>query len=117
MHEKTEFRTRDRWLLFGFALGPMAVLTHLTVSYALVPESCAQNSKTLLHASTAIFFVLTLVATYIGTHYYRAFANAEGELWKERTRWLSLVVIVLSVFSAIVIIAMELSNLILRSCD
>ncbi len=117
MDEKTEFHARDRWLIFAFALGPMAVLTHLTVSYALVPESCAQDSKTMLHVSTAVFFVLALIAMLIGGHYHRAFMDAEGVLWKERTRWLAIVVMVLSVFSAVVILAMEMSNVILRSCD
>jgi hypothetical protein len=115
--QKTEFHARDRWLMFAFALGPMAALTHLTVSYALVPSACAQGSKTMLHVSTAIFFALALAGALIGWYYHRAFADTEGVLWKERTRWLSLVVLVLSVFSAIVILAMELANVILRSCD
>jgi hypothetical protein len=38
-------------------------------------------------------------------------------LWKERTRWLAMVVIVLSLFAALSIIAMEIPNVILRSCD
>jgi len=114
---KTDFHARDRWLMFAFALGPMAALTHLTVSYALVPSACAQDSKAMLHASTVVFFALALIGAAIGWHYHREFADAEGTLWKERTRWLSLVVLVLSIFSAVVILAMELANVILRSCD
>ncbi|MFL6248897.1 MAG: hypothetical protein ACJ74H_22940 [Thermoanaerobaculia bacterium] len=117
MNDKVEFHARDRWLTFAFLLGPMAALTHLTVSYALVPESCARDSKTILHISSAAFFALTLIGTFIGWHYHRAFADADDVLWKERTRWLSLSAMILSIFSAMVIVAMELANLILWSCD
>jgi H+/Cl- antiporter ClcA len=117
MDDKSEFHTRDRLLMFAFALGPMSALTHLTVSYALVPESCAQGSKTMLHVSAAVFVALAVIGAFIGWHYHRVFADVEGVLWKERTRWVSKVVMVLSIFSAVVILAMELANVILRSCD
>ncbi len=114
---KTEFRPRDRWLMFAFALAPMSALTHLTVSYMLVPEACARSSKAILHASTAVFLVLALIAMSIGWYYRRAFQDAAGVLWQERTQWVANVVMVLSIFSAVVILAMELANLILWSCD
>ena len=114
---KREFHTRDRWLTFAFALGPMAALTHLVVAYALVPSACAQGSKTMLHASAATFFLVALLGAFIGWRYHGAFANDEGMLWKERTRWVAFVVMILSLFSAMLIVAMELPNVILRSCD
>jgi hypothetical protein len=118
MSEKTtEFHARDRWLMFGFALGPMAALTHLVVAYSLVPSACAQGSKTMLHASAAAFFVVALLGAFIGWRYHGSFAETEGVLWKERTRWLAYVVMILSLFSALLIVAMELPNVILRSCD
>ncbi|MEA2465272.1 MAG: hypothetical protein QOJ98_3019 [Acidobacteriota bacterium] len=115
--QKTEFRSRDRWLMFAFILGPMSVLTHLNVSYALVPTSCAQGDKTLLHVSTAVFLLLAAAAALIGWRIYGRFANGEAELWRERTRWFSMFVIALSISSMVVILAMEIPNLILRSCD
>jgi hypothetical protein len=115
--DKTEFHARDRWLMFAFALGPMSALTHLTVSYMLVAESCARDSKAMLHITTVAFFALALIAMSIGWRYYRAFQHADGVLWQERTRWLSTVVMVLSIFSAVLILAMELANVILWSCD
>lgn len=114
---KTEFRTRDRWLMFAFALGPLAALSHLGVAYSLVPSSCAQQSKSMLHISAASFFLLTLVAALIGWRYHAAFAETDDVLWKERTRWLAMVVTVLALTSALLIVAMEIPNLILRSCD
>jgi hypothetical protein len=114
---KTEFHARDRWLIMAFCLGPMAVLTHLNVSYALVAESCARGSKTMLHLSAAVFLIVALCGAAIGWPLYRRFAGAEGVLWQERTRWVSLVATVLSLASAIVILAMEIPNVLLRSCD
>jgi hypothetical protein len=114
---KTEFHTRDRWLLFAFALGPLAAIAHLTVGYALVPSSCAQGSKAMLHVSAASFFVLTLIGASIGWRYHNIFAEPGGVLWKERTCWLAMVVTILSLSSAVLILAMEIPNLILRSCD
>jgi hypothetical protein len=115
--DKTDFRARDRWLILAFCLGPLAVLTHLNVSYALVQESCARGSKTMLHLSAALFLLMALAGAGIGWPLYRRFADAEGELWQERTRWVALVATVLSIASAIVIIAMEIPNVLLRSCD
>jgi hypothetical protein len=114
---KTEFHTRDRWLTFAFALGPMAALGNLVAGYALVPTACAQASKTMLHVSTAAFFVVALIGALIGWRYHNAFAETDGTLWQERTRWVSMVVTVLSIGSALVIVAMEIPNVILRSCD
>ncbi|HEX9981796.1 MAG TPA: hypothetical protein VGF69_00900 [Thermoanaerobaculia bacterium] len=115
--QKTEFRTRDRWLLFAFALGPLSVLTHLTVAYALVPSACAGGSKLTLHLSALIFLLLAGVGALIGWRIYSRFAGDGTELWQERTRWLSVVVMALAVSSMVIIVAMEIPNLILRSCD
>lgn len=115
--QKTEFRTRDRLLMFAFAVGPLAALAHLNVSYALVPQACADQSKAMLHVATVIFVAIALSGAVIGWRRQRAFAGEADALWKERTHWLAVVVTVLSIFSAVVIVAMELVNVILRSCD
>jgi hypothetical protein len=117
MVQKREFRDRDRWLLFAFMLGPLSALSHLTVGYSLVQTACARGSKMMLHVSAASFFVLAGVAGLIAWKYYGQFAEDDGLLWKERTRWLAMVATVLAISSMIVIVAMEIPNVILRSCD
>ena len=107
--EKTEFGPRDRWLMFAFVVGPMAALTHLMVSYALVPSSCEQQSKTLLHSSSLAFFLLALIGAWIGWR--------ERHSGNERARWLAMAVMLLALGSALVIVALEIPNVILRSCD
>jgi cytochrome bd-type quinol oxidase subunit 2 len=107
--EKTDFRPRDRWLTYAFLVGPLAALTQLTVMYTLVPEACEQQSKMMLHASSLAFFILALTGAWIGWR--------DRQAGNERTRWLAVAVILLSLGSALVIVALEIPNLILRSCD
>ena len=115
--EKREFRSRDRWLVFAFLLGPLSALTHITVSYSLVPSACAEGSKTMLHATTAAFLPLCLIAAAIAWVIHRRCGGADGVLWQQRTRWVATLAIVLAISSAILILAMEIPNVILGSCD
>jgi hypothetical protein len=120
--EKTDFRPRDRWLTYAFLIGPLAALTQLTVMYTLVPTACARASRALLHGSTAVFLVIALSGTVVG---WRAvawrsgpeFRDPGGDLTRERSRWLAVAAMALSIGSMIVIVALELPNLILRNCQ
>jgi uncharacterized membrane protein len=115
--EKTDFRTSDRWLVFAFTLGPLAALSNLVVAYALVPTACEHGAKTLLHATTVAFLIVALAGALIGRHYQRKCNEPDAFLPVERSRWLAIVAIVLSIASAIIIVAMEVPNVLLRSCD
>jgi hypothetical protein len=115
--EKVEFGTRDRWLMFAVILGPMAAFTNQTVAYTLVPSACAGGSKFILHVTTIAFLALSLVAAMIGWRYHSLFAGEQVVPSRERTRWMAVVAITLGVFSAVVILAMEIPNWILGSCD
>jgi hypothetical protein len=117
IEEKSEFQRRDRWLIAGFIAAPMAALTHLTVSYSLVPESCERGTKLLLHASSVVFFLTACIAALIGWRTYSGFVDSHDDLWKERTRWFASVVMIISIASAVVIVAMEIPNFIHRTCD
>jgi hypothetical protein len=115
--DKTDFHARDRWLLFAFTIGPLAALSDLGVAYSLVPTACERGSNTMLHISGAAFLILALTGAVIGRHYHRQCGDPGGLLWMERTRWLAVVSICLSIASAIVIVAFEIPNVILRSCN
>ncbi len=114
---KTDFRTHDKWLVFAFVLGPLAALSNVTVSYALMPESCIRGSKLILHISFAVFFALTLLAIGIAWRTRASFGPPTEDDLHERTHWLANSAMVLAIGSALVLIAMEIPNLILRSCD
>jgi hypothetical protein len=114
--EKRNFTSAERWLSFAALLGPLAALTHLSVSDALVPTACAHGSKAMLHASAAAFLVIALAGAAIGWRACRRYASAplDGE---DHRRWLAVAAVCLSISSAVAIIAMEIPNVILRSCD
>ena len=113
---KREFANRDRWLNFAMVLGPAAWLAHLNISYALVPESCLDGSKLKLHIATIVCVLIALSAAAIGW-FIRGTMVDDGIPWKERTKWTANFVVILSISMAIVIVAQEIPNLILRSCD
>jgi hypothetical protein len=116
---KTDFRPLDRWLTFTAFLGPVAALTNLTVSYTLSFEACTRGSKALLHACAAGFFAACVVGALLAWRIGAGFTpdGPVPDRMVERTRWLALAGVILCIFSALVIVAMEIPNVILRSCD
>lgn len=117
MREKTDFRPRDRWLTYAFVVGPLAALTHLTVMYTLAPTTCARGSRAMLHASTGAFLLVALTGALIAWRGAARFREAAGDVCRERTHWLAQAALALSIGSMVVIVAMELPNVILRSCQ
>ena len=116
-HLKTDFRSHDKWLVVAFALGPLAALSNVTFSYILSFESCVRQSKTILHVTSGTFFVLALLAAFIARRVNAQFADLPADDLKERTIWMANAATVLAIGSAVVIVATEIPNLILGSCD
>lgn len=116
--EKSNFLPRDRWLNVAMALGPGAWLLHLNASYMLVPETCGDGSKMILHALTAGCIALALIGAAMAWRIRVAcMRESPTSLTVDRTRWTSMMIFVLSLAMVLVIIAQEIPNLILRSCD
>jgi hypothetical protein len=114
---KTDFRAHDRWLVVALNLGPLAAVGNVIVSYALAPESCTQGSKLLLHLTSAVFFVLALGAVFMARRVGMRMQTPAVDALHERMHWMVNAAVVLGLGSALVILAMEIPNLILRSCD
>jgi hypothetical protein len=114
---KTDFRGHDKWLVIALNLGPLSALSNLTLSYILAEESCVRGSKLILHVSAAAFFALTMLAILIARRAGGAASAAAADSLQERTQWMANAAIVLAIASAVLIVAMEIPNLILRSCD
>jgi hypothetical protein len=112
--ERTDFRSGDRTRLFALAVGPIAALSNLFVSNLLAPSTCEHGSKLLLHLCAGAFVVLALIGSLIGR---RLVASHEVMAAPNPSRWLGIAAFYLSIGSAIAIVAMEIPNLILRSCD
>lgn len=116
--EKSEFHPRDRWLIAAFIGAPSAWMLHLIISYSLVPESCERKTKLMLHVVTLLCAAIAAVAGVIAWR-IRATCQLEpaSAVWKERTKWTATMTLVLAISMVVVIIAQEIPNLLLRSCD
>ena len=117
MEEKTQFHPRDRWLVLAFILGPLSVLLDQSIMYTLVPQSCADGTKTILHIVTVVFLLITATAAVIANSIRVRFAETDGALWQDRTRWLATSALILSLGSMMVIVAMEIPNWVFGSCQ
>jgi hypothetical protein len=114
---KTDFRAHDRWLVIAFAAGPLAALTNLTVSYFLTPESCERGTKLWLHVTCAAFVAVCIASAFIAWRIIAQVAGRTPDDLTERTRWHATAALILSLFSVLLLIAMEIPNVILRSCN
>jgi uncharacterized membrane protein YidH (DUF202 family) len=107
---KSQFTPAERWIISAFILGPSAWMLHLFVSYSLEPESCDRGTKLILHVVTIVCVALALVAAAIA---WRVRTSSSGE----RMEWLTTVTLILSLSMVVVILAQEIPNVLLRSCQ
>jgi hypothetical protein len=110
VERKSDFRPEDRWLIAAMLLSSSGWVLHLTVSYALVPESCGDRTKIMLHVVTAVCMAIIVVAAGIAW-------RVRSKSASERTHWVATMIFGLALGFALVVIAQEIPNLILRSCD
>jgi hypothetical protein len=82
----------------------------------LAPTACQDGSKTMLHAVAATCFLVALGGAVIGRA-HRRFAASPERGAGDRAGWMALAAVWLSIGSAVAIVAMEIPNIILRSCD
>lgn len=112
----SDFSARDRWLIFAFVLAATSWLCHLTVSFALTPEACADGTKAMLHWMTVLCAAGTITSGAIA---YRVRRTTLGALGETRTTFdfLTLFVLATAVTLTAIILAQEVPNLLLRSCE
>ena len=115
---KSDFRAVDRKLIAAFFTAVSGWFLHLNLSYMLMPESCENRSKLILHVVTAGCLLVTMAAAVVAWRTRAAFTAQPEEMpGRELTRWMATLIAALSVALSIVIVAQEIPNLILRSCD
>ncbi len=114
--DKREFSTRDRVLAFTMIFGPVAALLNQAASYVLVPQSCASGSKYLLHIIAGVFAALCLISAFIARGQQTRIVTMTA-IHERRAHWMAVSAVILSIAGAIVILAMEVPNVLLRSCQ
>jgi hypothetical protein len=106
-------------LAFAFIAGPLFALAMQSLAYAEVPWACARGRLGVLHLVPAIFVALTLVAVLIA---YSAWSRAgrhgqaDADTVDDRTRFLSLGGLTLSLASLVLIIAMWIPLFVFDPC-
>jgi len=109
---------RDLWL--GLLLAPAAFLTNLEVAYAVVPHACSAGSRLLVHAVHAVCLLIAVAGVLIALKRWRL----NGETWPgdaggrvSRSRFMSGVGLLLSLFISLVILAQWIPSFVLNPCQ
>ena len=109
---------RDLWT--GLLLAPAAFLLNLEVAYALVPTACSSSSRLLVHAVHLVCLVLAALGTLTALRRWRL----TGETWPggaggrlSRSRFMSGVGLLLSLFIVMVIVAQWIPSFVLSPCQ
>jgi hypothetical protein len=120
---KKEFDNKRgvRWLLSGLLVAPVAFLLHLQINYALVPAVCGgRGGRVLLHAVAILFMLVAAGGAWIAWRNWRETGQDEpGEAANvlERSRFLSVVGLMLSGLVLIVLVAQWIPQFMINPCQ
>lgn len=108
----------DALLWAGVLLGPTAVLINTVVGYTVAHWTCDTNQKRFSYLVCLIDFVLCLLAFVLSSSMYRPIRDAEEDLPLDGRRvFMAKLGMLLSLLSAIVVIAGTIMTLVLHPCD
>jgi hypothetical protein len=119
-HHEPSLHRRDVLLGLAAFAGPVAWALHLLASYSLAPTACEMASKISLHLATLGCLLLAGAGALIGWRFWKELPEGStetGEATSSRARFMALASTVLSLAFALVIVAAEVPNWILRVCD
>jgi hypothetical protein len=101
----------------GVLLGPAAWALHLQASYMLATFACEDVWRITFHVTALVTLALALAGAYIGRANWRASRRTGPEgLRVDRSRFMALSGIVLSLFFALVIVAQWIPTLFIEPC-
>jgi hypothetical protein len=109
---------RDLWT--GLLLAPIAFLLNLEVAYAMVRPACTSGSRLPVHVVHAVCLVLAALGAVTALRRWRL----TGETWPggeggrlSRSRFMSGVGLLLSLFIVLVIVAQWIPSFVLSPCQ
>jgi hypothetical protein len=121
--------SHERWRLAalwaGLLTGPIVWLGLLEVNYLLAYVACEARSTWFMHVATVVALLLVSGAGYAAwsASYGNILADEtrtlplSDETRVQRSRWMSLAGIALSLWFVVVILAMEVPLVVLRECQ
>jgi 4-amino-4-deoxy-L-arabinose transferase-like glycosyltransferase len=100
-------------------IGPVSWALDEGISYAIDQHACSTGHFYVLHITTAACFVLALTGAFVGWRQFSKIPNGneEGGSPRDRSWFMALLGILLSLGFALVIIAMAVPKIILSPCD
>jgi len=115
-----EIERRDVLLWLAVLAGPFAWALTEQMSYMLTPTACDSGRHILLHLVSFLMLLIALAGAALGWSRFKAFPDGsteKGDPEGSRIRFMALSAAVSCVFFALVILATEVPNLVLRVCD
>jgi hypothetical protein len=95
-------------LSLGVLLGPVVALANQQATYSVDAWACGHDTRAVLHVAPALCLILVLALTWSAYANWRAVGPSpddEYEFVGARTRFLAMLGVTISVFSAVVILA------------
>jgi hypothetical protein len=112
-------------LWYGFLGGMLAWKLQLMVAYALVPYACWHDLTITIHVASLLFFLMAVSAAWLSWGTWKEVGGhplSEGGYDETvsatvgRTRFMAVAGVIMGSFSALVILAQWIPNLILSPC-
>jgi hypothetical protein len=111
---------RDLSLITSIIAGPLALLTNLEVSFALVPWVCANRWQPALHVVNVVFLLVAAGSVWLAWSYWQEAGREwpdEGTAAPSRTRFMAVIGIVTGIICVLQILGMIITTLILGACQ
>ena len=115
-----EIRRRDVLLWLPVLAGPFSWALHEQASYMLTPSACDAGSHLMLHLITLGTLLIALAGAALAWSRWKAFpegSTEKGDPEGSRIRFMALSGLGLCVTFALIILAAEIPNWVLRVCD
>lgn len=105
---------------FGLLAPPLAMLTNVSLGFALVPWSCAAKSRVLLHSEIAVLVLISIAGGIVAHREWKRFGGG-GDVDDAggpgpRTRFLGVLGIWSSALFTLILLAQWLANAYLTPC-
>jgi hypothetical protein len=105
---------------FGMLAPPLAMLTNVSLGYALVSWSCAAHHRVILHAEIALLVLLSVAAGFVAHREWKRFGGG-GEADDSggpaaRARFLGAMGIGSSILFTLILLGQWLANVYLAPC-